>query len=595
LSGLSVVRRTIVQQAPRVVSGALAMPQGPTLSQNTAFNTVGFAQAADFYDSIGVCHHSDYFHAVTDDTTAVSRLAELGIRHIRHGLWSPADNTSAFVRTAAFVAAVKAHATWSGYFIWGTAAEPQFGANSTNTNDLAYRIGLRTDTNPEDTFLRVLDGVTGPVTTQNWPATSPYYPNKRKYASGTFSDYGWETAAALEGPNEPDLRTNYPTSIRNEVHAQLQAAKNARTTEVVLGGDDYISSATGRITPGPAYAPQLPVSASAITAGNSSTAFFSWASYGDYTLTGEVDVAARHNYWGAMQPSYRGQWEKATSSAISSGRGWPGKGADRYRKQSYNGALTPSGRYGSELPYFQTEEGWLQLETSASANRTPSEVAGEYAIRAFVHNYLGGARRTYYFALTDASGGNGFPSGWCKTDWTRRASFYAVKNLLEIVGFVQGFTPQPINVTTDFTTSTAANNQWGAGGAASEWNWDFDGLRTLVLQRDDCHLIILVRDRILWDQDNKVYTGVSDPKTVTVTVPSGLFTSASRAVPALNSTITPNGLDGQDYSWSLDPGATDGTNFRPWTSGEVGGTFAFNGTSFKTTMAGLTQVFRLTP
>ena len=66
--------------------------------------------------------------------------------------------------------------------------------------------------------------------------------------------------------------------------------------------------------------------ASPITAGTGSSC---GAAYGDYTLTGDGDVAARHSYCLGGQPNVRGVWQRSAGGAVSSGKGWPGTNADR--------------------------------------------------------------------------------------------------------------------------------------------------------------------------------------------------------------------------------------------------------------------------
>jgi hypothetical protein len=581
----------------------LAMPQGPTVSEDSTFKTSGFAQAADFYDSVGINHHSDYMgaqgtDAASDATAAVTALAELGIRHIRGHLWSPATHATATTKLHRFVTTIQDHATYNGYFIWGTPAEPQYRAtNGSGSETHVYRIGTPSESNPDDTYFRPLDGRTGIVGSANWPSGSPYYPNELKYSAGTFHDFGWETAAALQGPNEPDERaTYYETSIRNEVMARLKAARDARPTEIILGGNDYIDSLTGRITPGPAYATQLPIVGPPFT--TSSFASSNWTRFGDYTQSGEIDVAARHQYHQGFQPRFRRSWEKDTDGTISSGPRstggvfWPGEDADRYKKRSYNGSLTGGlGLYVGELPYMMTETGWPVHPSWPNQDRVHEAIAGEYLIRVLIQNYLAGCRRTYIYKLNDENTGppfNLYPSGLTNLTWGRYACFYAVKNLMTLVGFVQGATTQPITVTNSFTATINDHNEIGLGGHIAYddgGGWTADGLRQLVLQRNDGYLVILSRDRLLWDPHDQALMSVADPKPVTVTF-SGTFSSVSRAVPALNTVETPNLVDGQNYGWTGDPGGTNGTIYQPWPK---------SGNTFQTTMAGLTQVFKLTP
>jgi hypothetical protein len=582
-------RGTIGQyEEPPPVDVGLAMPKGPNIIESTTGKTMGFAQAADFYDhSAAVNHHSDYMPGTTNRNAAISALAELGIRHIRHGLWSPANHTAAGVETAAFATAIRDHATYHAWFLWGTPEEP---GRRANVNGEVYRIGNPGDSNPDDTFLRPLDGVTGTVGNENWPAGSPYYPNEKKYVPGTFVDVGWQTAGGLQGPNEPDLRAWYPASIRNEVHARLMAAKAARPSEVVLGGASYIDANTGRVTSGPAYATQLPVAGSPVTASASIAGAALWTAYGDYTLTDDIDVQSAHIYWGGHEPNFREAWEKG-SSHVSPGNGWGGKRSQRYNRQGYNGFLG-AGLWQNELPVFVTETGYVQhpdWEPASGTRYVPGDVAGELLIRTMVHNYLGGARRTYWYKLNDEDNAPPWsppPYGLCDASWNKRASFYAFKNLLALVGFVQGTAVQQITVTTSGFTAGAVNaHGTGNPNSGGDNSWTYDGLRVLALQRHDGYLVIVSRDRMLWDRVDQAYQTVADPQTVTFTVPGRTFSSAQVAVPALNSVDSPN--DGQNYAHAGDPTATNGTAYRTLS--------LTGGNQFQLVCAGLTQVVKLTP
>ncbi len=504
------------------------MPRGPI---------GGFAQAADFYDSVGLNHHPEYMPG--NEATAIARMQELGVRHVRSGLFSPANHSNLGYASQDFGLALKnANAARAAgvqpiFELYGTVEEP---ASRAATNGEVYDI-----TNANGSHLRPLDGPAGTVGETYWPAGTKYAGEKYT-AAGPFRDIGWGVVGGLQGTNEPDGRAYYPSSIRTENIRALKNAKNARTTEVVLGGGEYISSSTGRITPGPAYAPQLPVAGFALVGNN-------WEVMGDYSDGLDLDVGSPHIYWGGHEPNYDEFWSY-------------GQNSGRYNLRSYNGALSAGGRWSRSVPLWVTETGYIhdvrQDPGVVGPQRfCPPDVSGEYMIRTFIHNYLAGCKRTYWYKLNDEGA---YPTpipamGLLPTTWVRRACFYALKNLMALVGWVQG-TDTPVSVAVSGFSAGGPNISNNPIGGGVEYSSP-DRLHKLILKRNDGYLVILVRDRSLWNRGTQTRITVPDPQTVTLTLPAGAV-SAAVAEPAKNVVLSPN--DGLTYA-----NPTNGTAYDPLT------------------------------
>jgi hypothetical protein len=374
--------------------------------------------------------------------------------------------------------------------------------------------------------------------------------------AGQYWNQGWLSAGGLQGANEPDQNRAYGTYFGNlrVQYDQLTKAKNARTTRDALAGAPYISSATGRITAGPAKANQIPSVASHYTSGS-------------YTKIGNTsaicDVGCVHLYWGGHGPSHtemntdRSQWSAA---------------------------------YPSTMPMFCTETGMIQKPGGddpviGHQRYCPSEVTGEYMIRTLVINYAEyNIRRTFLYKLMDefttGAPGSTATMGMSDINFKQRASWFAIQNLLTHVGFVQGSTSTPITVTNNFTPGAAQTGQtWSVS----------DHLVQLVLQRGDHeYLIILSRHRELWSRDLQQYMTVpaGDVRNLTLTIPGHTIVSAEVAEPAKVSVqaaasgitvIDPD--DGQVY-----PNPGDGLAYDP---------LPHTATTISVRVAGLVRVVRV--
>lgn len=512
----------------------MAMPRGAVS---------GFGEAVDFAETVGVAHHPEYYNATSDVTTAISRAQELGIRHFRLGLWTPASQVNMAFKTGPFGLAMNN----AGLFaLWGSAEEPQYRA--TINGEVAKYGGTN------DTFYRMLSGPAGSTTTTFWPSNSSYYPNEKKWGNSQYYAIGWETAAGFQGPNEPKNFRNpsglwFENSIRNDVMRPMMAEKALQATREVMGGAGWINHTTGKFETGPAYASQLPVVAPPM--GTSDPTL--WNRLGDYT-NGDTDVGSINMYWGGHEPLYRDMW------GTQSGSQW-------YAQLSYNGALSGQGRFSSrQVPMMMTETGYIQDPAGdgppGGQRYCPPEVAGIYINRQLLHNYFSGiCLRTFIFEF------NHPPFNICEQDWTRRASFYQIKNLMTLVGRGQGTGSVPPLTISGFTPGP--NNVSGAGNSQ-------DRLQAITLrQANKTFLRIVSRDRSIWNRNDQTRNTVADPQTLTMAVPAG--STVERALPELNPILNPD--DGLTYP------NTSGTNYQPMT---VDGS---NNVTFD--IAALTQVFRV--
>jgi hypothetical protein len=202
---------------------------------------------------------------------------------------------------------------------------------------------------------------------------------------------------------------------------------------------------------------------------------------------------------------------------------------------------------------------------------SPADVSGEYLIRTLIHNYLQNVRRTYIYKLCDESAIEASPwnFGLSDVNFAKRAAFYAVKNFMALVGFRQADNPSGLAVGVSFTP--------GADQVLADGYRMPDGLKWVLVQTSDTeYLLILVRQREIWDRGLQQYITVADPKTVTLSLPSRV-TAAATAQPAKNHIDSPN--DGLTYA-----NPNDGQAYAPLTIS--------NGQA-QLPMAGLTTVVRL--
>jgi hypothetical protein len=282
---------------------------------------------------------------------------------------------------------------------------------------------------------------------------------------------------------------------------------------------------------------------------------------------------------------YDEQW------ALSTGSRWGQE--DEYNGAMITGAVVGGNRFANPLPVFVTETGYIQRPGSdpGSGQRyCPPDVAGEYNNRAVLTNYKSGiVKRTYLFSLHDASQGGqgtmgicGAVSGAYTSNFDRRASFYALKNLMSIVGFVQPNNPAPISVPMTFTLGPPQSMPSKTGMV--------DRLDQLILQRTDTeYLIFLIRQRQLWNRDAQTYM-VPDTRNAVLTLPSGTWT-CSVAEPAKQAVGSPenpssNPPDGQTYA-----NPTNGTAFAASGSGGPMG-ITQSGNTLTVPLCGLVRVVK---
>jgi hypothetical protein len=581
----------------------------PSYGTTTGASFTPFAQAADFYNSVGINVHPAYPGLASDAEMqlAIDRIQELGIRYARGlGLWSPA------FKADGFIGQIKQY--WLINCMQATSARNRSsgGPDGTGEHPTFNSIGLDAereyytgnpwfdsrasyelfDNDGGESFFRPMDGPAGVVGETAVNYAGAFY-SFNKSTSGP--PIGWGGVETLNGPNEPETRGvphfgDLPSErgIRWAARSMKRLRDDpARAHTMILNGEDYISYATGRITSGPATMAQLPVLPfNHFTGGG-------WQQAGDYTDRSGGEFASFHVYWNGTPPNWDYYWANPSQQATGY-YGWM-HGAD-----AVNGHLAPGGQIWSRtLPLLMTEMGHVQFLPQAPAIACPPEVAGEFLIQQLVMNYLQGVKRSYIYKLSHEGGdqGAGIPAmGLCSTDLTRLPSFHAIKNLMALVGWRQGPDEgvQPIQIPHTFTPGA---NQFGDDlDGGNEFR---DMCMKLVLRRSaDEFLILLVRPRLLWSRNTfrNTFNGsneaaataasrrtVADPRDTVLTLPAGTWI-ASIAEPAKNPILSP--VDGQSYA-----NPNNGTAFAA--PGVSGNGFTQSGNQLTVRMAGITRVVRI--
>jgi hypothetical protein len=477
---------------------ALAIPQG---------GASGFAQAADFYDSVGVNTHfwaldTQYnpSWSATAFGPALDRLAELGVRHIRDATVGSWYDWRFFAMRPAYLALNARNRNlpggeqpiflmggtddwttrWSGPVKW-TIDDwfPIFdGGHQHYNGDPRVPPG---GGNVPGVGAPVPSGKTGPGTIPTpWAASEPEIP--------------WELMDALQGPNEPRGTPDQLRQLKPWM-AEMTAEKRARSSSAVLGGRPYVTE-TG-VQPGPAHADQLPTVGVALPPPND------WSALGDWSDgTGVVDVGDVHVYWGGQEPTLEGyvsQLDKA---------------------DSYNGDLkTPPDR-SKALPMIISETGYISRGTSGALVDAhsgfwpaPDDVIAEYLVRSLLMAYRLGFRRTYVYELMDQRNDPNDAEqnfGLVRHDGLPKPQFYAIKNLLEIVGFTEAPAEvrRPIDVSVSgFAPGPSNRHTVAFGPAAGPFMWDAysestDRLDSLLLQQSaNTYLYFVWRQTSLWDRE----------------------------------------------------------------------------------------------
>lgn len=559
-------------------STALALSRGPTGSHwgpdcNPITGQWGskanqYCNACDLTNSIGINHKPHYLPGTRE--TALDRIEELGIQYVRIGLHSPANHTDAmfFSEVANFLIRAKAR---------GIKLAADWGASEESKYMAAHNFAVATYNEDGDTWLRPLDGPAGDVVSTNW-AGGTKWAGEKKFNPGHFYDIGWDSVGMLQGANEPDGRgeryAEGPGSLREQLHG-LKQAKLARTSEVVLGGDDYVSFDTGRLTPGPAHANQIPV------AGFALVNRFNWPEFHDYTNRADIDVGSPHIYYGGAPPVWENNWPATwgadTDSMFSHNNG-------------YNGRYAPGGYLSRTLPLVCTETGYItdasQDPGFAGPQRfCPPNQAGEYLLRTIVEGYSGGLKLQFIYKLTHETGETtnpGIPAmGLCESDYTRLPCFEAIVNFIDMVGMGQGPNNTPVLV--PHTFSPGADDFQDPGLVSNPHPYKDRFTKVIVRLNDTQVLVIGTRNRSIWDRYHQTVRNVADLKNVVYTIPAGWNVVGIRE-PSKNS--LQSATDGQAYA-----NPNDGTAYEP--PGTAGNGFTVSGNKATVRYAGLMRCMLL--
>ncbi len=631
------------------VSTSLAMPRGPTGSRwgpdatgpdggrppttyldpaSTSFkNFTPFAQAADFYDSIGINHHPYGVYEDANFTAAIiAQIQNIGFRHVRQALFMPNiyHDSVAISRTQRWLADVMnanaARTTTTGGPA-GTGKQPIFGCIHTGAERKYWvdNFGTRysyelVNNDGADPIFRTIEGPVGNIAPQNlglptdtWGGTIL---GRDKTVTG--QPMGWGAISSLMSTNEPDNHQGSPVYNTMQVGLdygirwighEMMRAKNLRTTVTALNGEPWINSTTGRITTSPCKVNQLPV-----IPFMSLVSSAGWTTVGDYTTRIDADVVAAHEYWLGTQPVWDHKFGTAAlqnsrdyNSAYSIGT-WG-------RRNAANGLLNPAAnnvRYDRSIPIMCTEMGHIgRFDTPNGTDSfpTPPDVIGEYLIQQLVQQYLQGYKRSYIFAMTDEGAPTSGQQGWgiCNNDGTLKASGHAIRNLLALVGFRQGPDQgiQPISIPHTYTGGADTFDDY-VGGTPQTTLRVRDLVYKLVLCiGPDEYIIILCRQRPLWGRRTwfntrdiaasrrTVAEDNGSSRDVVLTLPNpgtGFEWKSEIAEPAKNPVQSP--IDGLTY-----PNPTNGQAYVA--AGTAGSRFTQNGNTLTAGMGLITRVIKI--
>jgi hypothetical protein len=553
----------MTRRHPRRPAG-LAIPAG-------AVN--GFGTSADFYDSVGVNVHWKPNGAYGNPTTMVQDLANLGVRHARDTMtgswWSTvylyyrAANVVVRNRNAS-LPAVSSTDRGQPLFLsihtpgW-TGNQPQgFGNDFSFTVDDWYDMweAGRAHWQPQlSPRTQIADG-----TTSNPDAAVP---NPWAWAD---PELDWSIVGQMTSANEPNN-----TAIGNlkAWTKELNDKLKPRKSTVAFGGLPVV---TVNGIQSHCSVSQIPmVGPSVINNGTAQSA-------GDMSQnTGVCDLGDQHPYHVGHEPSQ----EKVTKDLTQTGL-------------CFNGQLASPPSSANSLPFVFTEWGQITRGVGNIAYPgahdgywpAPDDVIAEYAVRAFVLFYLRGVRRTFFYELYDTLNESTNPEnnfGLLTNSRTKKAQFYAIRNLLRIVGFsepvgtskrklaisVAGFSAKgsfyDSGSNSIVQTSSGKNQHYamytgqGDSGSVSTggvYHENADRLDTLQLQQsNNTWLLFIMRQVMLWDREvGNWNTGTNQPQSMgnvtggrytpdsqslTVTLPAEV-TACSVAQPTAGGTSTPD-------------------------------------------------------
>jgi hypothetical protein len=525
--------------------GGLPAMKTPTYGTTSGTSFTPFAQAADFAWFWGVNHHPKESAAwSTNHAAAIDAIQELGFFHVR-AVVAYMANTN-FVQAQQtrsqqwYIACMNANLNRSldsggpagtgEAPIWNNFNGPDERGWYQSTeyanahgDGAKYAYWVNTDDALGESIFRPMDGPPGTI------AVSAFsWGGSILGRDGTTTDteeMGWEGVCALFGPNEPGHRNpaaGARYSVANfGVHwlaREMKAYRDANGDTEILQGESYINFNTGRITAGPALLKQAPViPVCHITPESKWSANSAPDPVGDFTDRQSGEFMDWHQYWNGHTPLWDHPWG-APDTTYPGGFGsqttnFGQKAGAQGTRASINGSLnpeTPGVKFQRSIPMTVTEGGHVQKFDGRFAFPCPEDITGEYLIKQGVVHYLQGVKRFYVYALNDEgwtpSGGQ---LGWglVNTDYSRKPSFYALKNLMGLMGFSQGPDEgiQPIHIPHTYTPVGSAT----LGGLVGQWtarkppgtgdDFQRDMLLKLVLQTgDDEFLLIATRLFQMW-------------------------------------------------------------------------------------------------
>jgi hypothetical protein len=537
------------------------LPNMPTPTYGTTSGTsfTPFAQAADFYWFWGVNHHGD---ASTTHATDIDRLQELGVCHVRgsialmpntyHGLaqqqrsqlWYIACMNANGARslTSGGPAGTGEQPIWNifggpnerGYF-----RSPEYLAATNTTDVYKHEYWVNQQDTQGYSIWRPMDGPAGQIPTSDPNSFGGYFYTRDGTLTGT-SGMGWDGVSLITGPNEPGHRFGGGAAstrmslayfgirwLAREMKAYRDAPANR--DRPVFSDEQYIDYNTGRITPGPAKLKQIPLIAVCHMTpeelwDNTNTWRPTDDPTGDWTNRVDSDFMSWHQYWYGHSQIWDHAWgcpSNAYPGAVGTGGQYgypPNYGLDRSsqgHRPAINGELnseTPGVKFQRSVPMLVTEGGDVD-EIGSSGNGvffTPHDIQGEYRLKQGIVHYCQGVKRYYIYSFKD----EGRFYGLVFDNHTRKASFYALKNLLALVGMRQGPNEgmQPIAIPHTYTPAGPQTIS-GFPSFPGQWNNRKAPNTGSQFQRDMCiklvlragtneFLILLTRLYQLWGRDD---------------------------------------------------------------------------------------------
>ncbi len=585
-------------------------------NKNGSYGYNAFATAGDMYDfAAGINHHPEYLDGSTAffDTT-INLMQEIGLRHVRSGLYNPAVANNDFgIKSQAFAVRLRQRSRSRA----GT-QQPLFQLFGTPQSPLYFSSQYSRPGHSEawysfTSWSRSLSGPPG-VNQYAW-MDIPNGPEGKGggWDVGTFQALTWDGVSALQGPNEPHQGNpaEGDGSLR-DILSDLQDGKNALTTTRVMDGEEFIDFDTGRITRGNAFAPRIPV----FGFGGIPGGLASYQAFGDYVGStnfsaasypggSDIDFGAPHYYWGGHEPWFG----PGTATAMWS-PWFNSVGNSQFNSmRSYNGGLNAASYYNKTIPMVCTETGYY-MDGSGSDQACVADVGAEYFIRTMIMYYIGGIKRVYWYKLMHENSPN---MGHCTNTGVRLPSFWAHKNLLQRIGWREPSVVTPISVGIECKDN---NGNYVAGfvpgpsnqspGEGQTWVNDPesspDRLDKLIIQTAGGngvpreYLIFLCRNRTIWHRVSKTRQTVADPKQLRISLPSSTTGwAAFVSEPAKNPYNLTNILGGSGRTGA--PGTpNDGQTYANITDGmaEVPLTIDGSGRISDFMVAGLTRVIRIT-